>query len=195
MPDAPMLDLARWHRPANLSEHALLAAVAGPVLDVGCGPGRLVAALRARGIAALGIDAAPAAIKRAASRGVDVLTTSVFDPIPSEGAWATVLLLDGNIGIGGDPERLLRRVNALLDPDGTTIVELASPDRPSGPAIVRLEIATGMVGWFPWYSLSITDINPLAARTGFTVDSHDHRSGRWFARLRRLVPADVGPSA
>ncbi len=180
-----MLDLAQWHRPVDEVERALLADVAGPVLDVGCGPGRIVAALRTRGIAALGIDAAPAAVQRAASRGVNVVTTSVFDPIPSEGTWATVLLLDGNIGIGGDPARLLARVHALLDADGTTIVELAPPGQPSGPTIVRLEIATGMIGWFPWYSLSVSDVEPVAARSGFAVETRNCRSARWFATLRR----------
>jgi hypothetical protein len=35
-----------------------------------------------------------------------------------------VLLLDGNIGIGGDPHRLLRRVRELLTPTGRLLVEL-----------------------------------------------------------------------
>ena len=46
----------------------------GPVLDVGCGPGRLAAAARSAGLPSLGIDSAPAAVRlaraqRSARRG------------------------------------------------------------------------------------------------------------------------------
>ena len=78
--------------------------MAGPVLDVGCGPGRLVLGLAQRGTVALGVDPAPAAVALARSRGAPVLQRSVFDPLPGQGRWRTVLLADGNIGIGGDPE-------------------------------------------------------------------------------------------
>ena len=77
--------------------------MAGPVLDVGCGPGRFVIGLAQRGTVALGVDPAPAAVALCRSRGAPVLQKSVFDPLPGQGRWRTVLLADGNIGIGGDP--------------------------------------------------------------------------------------------
>jgi len=40
--DALALDPARWHGPATDEEQDLLADVDGPVIDLGCGPGRLV---------------------------------------------------------------------------------------------------------------------------------------------------------
>ncbi|HEY5170556.1 MAG TPA: class I SAM-dependent methyltransferase, partial [Acidimicrobiia bacterium] len=54
-----LLDLGRWGGPATDSECAILGEVEGPVLDVGCGPGRLVEALRLQHVDVLGIDAAP----------------------------------------------------------------------------------------------------------------------------------------
>src|SRR5204863_7462240 len=90
-------------------EEARLAAMAAPVLDVGCGPGRLVVGLARRGAVALGVDPAPAAVALARGRGAAVLQRSVFDPLPGHGRWRTIVLADGNIGIGGDPVRLLRR--------------------------------------------------------------------------------------
>ena len=52
---------------------------------------------------------------------------SVFQPVPGEGGWDTVLLADGNIGIGGDPVALLTRCRELLAPAGRVLVELDPP--------------------------------------------------------------------
>lgn len=62
------LPVQHWVADATALEHTLLAHVDGPVLDLGCGPGRLVAALAERGIAALGVDASSAAVARSAVR-------------------------------------------------------------------------------------------------------------------------------
>ena len=183
--DAPLLDLRRWDRPADAVERALLHTVRGPVLDVGCGPGRLVALLCDRGILALGIDAAPLAIRRAHARGAAVIARSVYDLVPGEGEWATVLLVDGNIGIGGDPERLLRRVRALLAPDGRAVVEVEPPGAARRDGVVRLEVATEMVGLFPWSWVGADDIARLSAAAGFSHCSREEIAGRWFARLAR----------
>src|ERR1700676_4536689 len=87
----------RWHGPPTPGERVLVENVAPPVLDVGCGPGRMVAALGGRGIPALGVDPAPAAVALTRRRGAPALQRSVFDRLPGEGRWGTVLLLDGNI--------------------------------------------------------------------------------------------------
>ena len=52
-----------------------------------------------------------------------MLRRDLFRPLPGEGAWQHVLLADGNIGIGGDPLRLLRRAARLLRLGGTLLVE------------------------------------------------------------------------
>jgi hypothetical protein len=62
----------------------------------------------------LGVDVSPAAVARAKGAGGAVLRRSVFDRLPAEGRWGTALLADGNIGIGGDPHALLRRVRDSL---------------------------------------------------------------------------------
>lgn len=48
------LPVLRWLGEAEPEEHDLLDRALGPVLDVGCGPGRHVVALARRGIPALG---------------------------------------------------------------------------------------------------------------------------------------------
>ena len=98
-----VLALGRWSAHATEAEIDLLSALHPPVLDLGCGPGRLVAALSARGTAVLGVDASPAAVDLTRATGGTALCRSVFDPLPGEGRWRSVLLVDGNVGIGGTP--------------------------------------------------------------------------------------------
>ncbi|MFJ6832518.1 class I SAM-dependent methyltransferase [Streptomyces sp. NPDC091209] len=117
------LEVERWCARADAVDLQLLAYCEGAVLDVGCGPGRLVAELAARGRPALGIDVSEAAVARTVRLGGQALHRSVFEPLPGEGRWGTALLVDGNIGIGGDPAALLRRTAELLAPGGLLIAE------------------------------------------------------------------------
>ncbi|MDJ0355241.1 methyltransferase domain-containing protein [Paenarthrobacter sp. PH39-S1] len=113
-----------WCGPASSGEVALLRSSRGPVLDAGCGPGRMLAAASALGLIAVGVDTSIEAVTRARSRGAMALNLSIFDPLPYEGFWGTALLLDGNIGIGGDVPSLLRRVAQLVRADGSVLVEV-----------------------------------------------------------------------
>lgn len=73
-------------------------------------------ALAAWGVMALGIDIMPSAVRLARRRGALVLERSVFEHVPGKGLWGSALLLDGNVGIGGDASALLARLSTLLDP-------------------------------------------------------------------------------
>ena len=172
-----------WHRPASTGERRLLARAGTPLLDVGCGPGRVVAAVAARGLPALGIDAAPAAVSQAASDGVPVLRRSVFDRLPGEGRWRTVVLLDGNVGIGGDVGALLTRCGAMLAPDGEVLVEVAADGSPrrSGPA--RLVVSSIRSAWFPWAWVDAPALGSIAVASGLVVRSLTLLEGRCFVSL------------
>ena len=122
------LEVERWCATADAVDREVLDRCESTVLDVGCGPGRLVVELAARGQAALGIDVSAAAVDRTVRLGGPALRRSVFEPLPGEGRWGTVLLMDGNVGIGGDPRALLDRVAALLRPGGLLITETAPVD-------------------------------------------------------------------
>src|SRR5205085_5771582 len=111
----------------------------GPVLDVGCGPGRHVVALGRRGVMGLGVDVTPAAVEMAHSRGALVLHRSIFDRLPGTGRWGSALLVDGNVGIGGDAVALLRRLAALLRSGGRALIEVAGPGEVSRRVEVRIE--------------------------------------------------------
>jgi SAM-dependent methyltransferase len=179
------LPIERWVEPADAGDTAILAGLDGPVLDIGCGPGRHVAALRADGIAALGVDLSPIAVWVTRERGGDAFPGSIFADVPGAGRWRTALLLDGNIGIGGDPALLLARVRELLAPGGVAVVELDPPGMRTERTRVRLE-APGVVSeWFPWARAGVDGIGVLAGAAGLVPTAARQAEDRWYAHLRR----------
>ena len=182
---AQPLQLGRWLMPADAADAAVLARVDGPVLDIGCGPGRHVAALHAAGRSALGLDLSPVAVSITRDRGAAAVLGSVFDDVPDAGAWHTALLLDGNVGIGGAPDVLLRRVRDLLAPGGAVVVELDPPGTPTQRVRIRLEAGDAVSEWFPWAHVSADDAAKAADAAGLVVGWTVAAGGRWFAALRR----------
>ena len=178
------LDVDHWRHHADAVETSVLADLDGPVLDVGCGPGRIVAALAASGRVAMGVDPSPAASDEANRRGVAVLTRSVFDPLPGERRWRSVVILDGNIGIGGDPVALLVRANQLLEPGGVVLVEVGAPGSATDRLTVRVESPHGRGPWFAWARLSADDVELHFVEAGLIPDEVETAGGRWFARAR-----------
>jgi len=181
---AEPLPLDRWLAPVDAADAAVLEWAVAPVLDIGCGPGRHLAALRAAGKPGLGVDLSPVAVRLARGRGVVALPGSVFSEVPWGGRWRTVLLLDGNIGIGGAPALLLRRARELLAPGGAVLVELDPPGAPTYRTRVRLEGAGVVSEWFGWARVGLDGVEPLARRAGLQLAGTLSAGGRCFARLR-----------
>ena len=176
------LDAARWLAPVD-GDAAMLDRCTGPTLDVGSGPGRLTVELAARGVFALGIDITPYAVHLTRSAGGLALCRDVFDHVPGLGRWATVLLADGNIGIGGDPDVLLGRVRQLVRAGGQVIAEVEPPGTPSRADRVRLRAGTAVGGWFAWATVSAADVTGIARRAGFPRTDCWQEAGRWFASM------------
>lgn len=176
------LEVGRWRLEPDAVELDLLRSLVGPVLDVGCGPGRIPAALAAQGRVALGIDPAPRAAVEATRRGAPVLRRSVFEPLPGEGRWGAVLLLDGNVGIGGDPITLLERCGDLVCPVGEVVAEVVAPGAASGPLTVRVESGVHTGPWFEWAVVGADDWPSIALAAGLRPVGIEPRGNRWFAR-------------
>jgi len=184
-----------WSGPLDCADIELLARICGPAIDLGCGPGRFVAAMRARGLDALGVDVSAQAIQLARSRGGTAVTRCLFDPLPGEGSWEHALLVDGNIGIGADPVRLLRRAFELLTPGGSVHVELDPPNTCSGPVLLHLESADSVREPLHWARVSASGFAALAGQAGLTVREIWHRADRWFAHAIRPSTTEPDPVA
>jgi SAM-dependent methyltransferase len=174
----------RWLGPATGADEAVLDRAHGPVLDVGCGPGRHVRALARRGVLALGVDASPAAVTLARARGTAVHHGSIFAGAPGPGVWGSALVLDGNLGIGGDPARLLARLAELLRPGGAVLAEVDPPGWPTRPVRARLDGPAGRSEQFAWALVGADGIRAIACNAGLEVEDLWSDGARWFALLR-----------
>ncbi len=183
--EALVLDRARWHAPATEEEKALLSTVVGPVIDLGCGPGRLVVSLAAEGVDVLGVDSSPGAVALARRQGANVVEGDVFGPLPGEGAWDTCLLFDGTIGIGGDPTRLLNRCRELTGGRGRVIAEVEPPGTGWRHLTAWFERDGRRSPAFDWAVVGADAIADVARPAGFELATlAQTASGRWFADLR-----------
>jgi SAM-dependent methyltransferase len=171
----------------------------GPTIELGCGPARLVARLIQRGIPALGIDRSATAIRLAGRGGAPALLGDVFDaspasgwgylplagecPQPGMGHWQTVLLVDGNVGLGGDPRRILGRAAELLCGGGHCVAEFDAEAGGIRARWVRLESARDVGPWFRWASVGMDSAATLAGQVGLTLTSIRLIGGRVIATL------------
>jgi SAM-dependent methyltransferase len=175
-----------WRDAADASDVALLEHCFGTTLDIGCGPGRMSQSLAARGACVLGIDVVPEAVALTRARGASALVRDVFAPVPAEGRWDTALLTDGNIGIGGDPVMLLRRVHDLLVPGGQAVVEVARPGVGMRTVSLALVCAGVRSAPFPWSLVGADAVREVAAAAAMTLQQLVEYDGRWTAVLGRV---------
>jgi len=174
-----------WRRPADAVDRLVVARCQAPVLDLGCGPGRMVAALTESGRSALGVDLSAAAVEASLRRGAPALRRDVTGPLPGEGRWGTVLLMDSNLGLGGDADGLLRRCRSLVTAGGLIICETdpeAAVDRTH-----RVLLTVGSAsGYVRWAQIGADALGERARRLNLMVNERWSAGGRTFVALRTL---------
>ena len=120
----------------------------------------MTSALSRRGLTALGVDVSPLAVAMTRSRGASALHRDVFSLSGGPQRWDHVLLVDGNVGIGGDPIRLLWLCRELLAPGGTVLVDLGPPGQGLHITTARLVGSRGTGAWFDWALLGVDALAP-----------------------------------
>jgi SAM-dependent methyltransferase len=179
------LDVTRWSAPADEVDQLVVSRCHGPVLDLGCGPGRMVQALNEAGVPALGVDMSAIAVREARLRGALAIQSSFADRLPAEGRWGTVLLMDGNIGIDGDVTTLLKRCRTLLMPGGSIIIEVDS--HPTWHQTRRVRLTADRARYsaeLTWTRTGAAAVRRLAALLDLLVVEEWTAGGRAFLSLR-----------
>ena len=182
------LEVEKFRAAADVVDAAIVRAVPGPLLDVGCGPGRLVKAAILAGRFAFGIDVSAAAVQLAQDQGLPVLCRSVFQDLPGAGTWRSALLIDGNIGIGGDPRALLERCAELVLDDGTgrVLVEAnVDPDRDRVFEGVLIDDLDRTSLPFPWAEVGAGPLQRYAVDAGLVPVREWEQAGRLFAEYAK----------
>ena len=178
-------ELERWTGPADVADQGLLDRCTGATLDVGCGPGVW-----------------PRACPGAGSRSS--VSTWLRPPSSAPPHWAPApcavpcstscrvravgtLLADGNVGIGGDPTRLLARTHALLSEGGRLVVE---PEPVEVDEVVELALqavdgTSALSASFRWARLGVAATMRRGRAAGFTVEESWTSGGRCFVVLHR----------
>jgi SAM-dependent methyltransferase len=180
------LPVHRWlggHGADKVFDDAVVELCSGPTIDLGCGPGRFVAHLMRKGIPALGIDQSATAVGLARRNGAPALHRDMFAPLPGLGHWQTVLLVDGNVGVAGDPWRVLARAAELMEPRGRCIAEFDSLATGVQSSWVRLESASAAGPWFRWASVGLDCAVRLAEEIGLSVKEIHRIGSRALASL------------
>ena len=106
--------------------------IAGRVLDLGCGFGRHLAALRERGIDAVGLDRSVALLRRATPELRGRVARGDFRALPCRGGvFGTVLMLFSSFGYFDDGEnaQVLAELARVLAPGGQVVLDLMNPPR------------------------------------------------------------------
>lgn len=88
------------------------------VLDVGCGSGELLGALRAAGAHAAGLDPAPGMLRLAARRAPGAVVLGSSDDLPFRGASFDVVTAVNALDLADDADEVLTEVTRVLVPGG-----------------------------------------------------------------------------
>jgi SAM-dependent methyltransferase len=183
-PDRFEAGLARWAAPADSVDSMVVSRCVAPVIDLGCGPGRIVGALQRSGRAVLGVDISRTAVALATREGGQILRRDVADELPGEGRWGTALLLDGNIGIGGDVVALLDRCRKLVGPGGLIICELDPDPERADRAELVLAGAANRSAELPWSRIGLRRVQCVAGALDLIMVEEWRAGGRAFVTLR-----------
>jgi len=182
------MEVERWSADADPVDLLVVARCQPPIIDLGCGPGRMIQALARSGRAALGVDMSAAAVEASLARGGPALRRMLHEPMPAEGRWGTALVMDGNVGIGGDVARLLRRCCELVGPGGLIICEVDPVrDRDEVHQVV-LRTSRSVSPPMPWARVGAATLARTAVGLDLSLQEEWVAGDRAFVALRSAVP-------
>lgn len=165
------------------------------VLDLGCGEGWLAHALAERGYDVLGVDAIPALIEQAKTKGKAAFEVAGYEQITESGLggrrFDAVVINFALFGEDSVP-KLLRRMPDLLTPGGRLVIQTLHPVVANGDQIY----ADGWrKGSWAGFSDAFTDPAPWYFRTLGTWVTMIGASGLAIVEMREPVDPQTGKPA
>ena len=182
------LPFAGWCAAADRVDRAALdifraeLPAAATVLDLACGPGRHAAYLAEQGLGVLGVDISAVAVTLTSATGAAAMQLNVLGDLPGRKGWDGLLLLDGNIGLSGDPRELLLRVTPLLAPGGRILIEL-DPDNMCDTRWLQLSDGQQLSAPFCWARLNLAGLHHAAHHLSLDVLRSWKHKRRRFALI------------
>jgi SAM-dependent methyltransferase len=184
-PDAYLADFDEWP-PAEKESSQYLR---GPVLDVGCGGGRVALALQQIGHDVVGIDNSRLAVQATRDRGVKARRSSVEQVGSYVSAFGSIILFGNNFGVFGTPARAKRLLTEWADaarPGTRLFLESTDPfsggapvidrryvlenkrlGKPAGQCRMRIWYGGSSSSWISWFFASRADMRAIARDTGW----------------------------
>lgn len=149
-------------------------AIASPALDLGAGAGRASLWLQDHGIGVTAVDSSPGAVGVCRARGVRDVRLGDLNELPNEKPWRLILLLCGNLGLGGSFDgnrRLLARLAEVAAPDAVLVGDTVDP---GGDPDIRLRIRYKgeATPWWSQRNIPVGEVLSLVEGSGWVLDRH-----------------------
>jgi len=190
------------------AERAAFELVRGRVLDIGAGAGRHSLEAQRRGLQAVAIDISPGAVEVCRRRGVHDVRLLPLDEIAEKlGAFDTILLLCGNLGLAGGADEtsaLLERLHKLTAADARIVFDSVDPHvdndeadlayvarnrerlRMPGQVTIRIRYGGLVTPWYDLLCVSSGELEELAAPTGWRLAwRREAEPPDWYGALEK----------
>jgi len=180
-------EFAEW----PIIEQKAMDFAKGRVLEIGCGAGRHALYLQQKGLSVVGVDSSPLVVKVCKLRGLKKakimsLENLTFKP----NTFSTILMLGGNFGLMGNPEkarRLLKKLRGITTKNAIIITETRDPYKTENPLHLeyhRLNRSRGKLGgqtririrfektvtkWIEFLMVSKEEMEQLINGTGWKI--------------------------
>jgi SAM-dependent methyltransferase len=184
-------------------DRELLRRVRGPVLDVGCGGGRVLHALKERRIPALGIDTSPGAVHLCKERELRAEHADVSDLSGLTDRFDTIVMTGNGLGLLQSREQgpaVLRELSRVANPGAIILGISTDPSRLSSPddAYSRLNADRGRLPgqwrmrvrhgdtateWFDFVFLTVDELADLASDSPWILRDIYQGSFSYLAEL------------
>lgn len=198
----PHRDLPSARREVGgLIEHVpapLVAALAGRVLDLGCGFGRHLLALRERGVDAWGLDRSGDLLAHAleldGGRLRGRLVRGDFRSLPfGAGRFSAVAMLFSSFGYFDDEGNagVLRELARVLAPGGAALLDLMNPGRVRATLVPRSERRVGALRLLE--TRGLTDAGRRVHKE-VRVTADDGRAWGWHEDVRLYASGELEPA-